>query len=141
MTRERFIELRKQISSAVKCCYFAVEPHVVFTTRQLLPSTKKYVLPSHHCSNLVYLFVCHCDSRYIGRTSQHLQEHIKQHIPKFTISSSQKSLPHQWIANSSSRQFHESAIGQYLLDNPECASMTTNFQFSPEVVLSFIFPP
>ena len=76
----------KQISSAVKRCYFAVEPRVVFTTRQLLSPTKKDVLPSHHCSNLVYLFVCHCDSRYVGRTSQRLQERIKQHIPKFTIS-------------------------------------------------------
>ena len=53
----------KQISSAVKRCYFAIKPRVVFTTRQLLPSTKKVFLPSHYCSNLVYLFACYCDSR------------------------------------------------------------------------------
>ena len=92
----------KQISSAVKRCYFAVEPCVVLTTRQLLPSTKKDVLPSHHCSNLVYVFVCHCDGRYVGRTSQRLQERIKRHIPKFTISTSQRSLPRWCKANSSS---------------------------------------
>ena len=91
------------------------------TTRQLLPPTKKDVLPSHHCSNLVYLFVCHYDSRYVGRTSQRLQERIKQHISKFTISTSRKSLPHRCKANNSPRQFHESAIGQHLLDNPVCA--------------------
>ena len=120
----------KQISSAVKRCYFAVEPRVVFTTRQLLPPTKKDVLPSHHCSNLVYLFVCHCDSRYVGRTSQRLQERIKQHIPKFTISTSRNSLPRRCKANNSPRQFHESAIGQHLLDNPECASHHNDDKFS-----------
>ena len=120
----------KQISSAVKRCYFAVKPRAVFTTRQLLPPTKKDVLPSHHCSYLVYLFVCHCDSRYVGRTSQRLQEHIKQHIPKFTISTSRKSLPRQCKANNSPRQFHESAIGQHLLDNPECASHYNDDKFS-----------
>ena len=120
----------KQISSAVKHCYFAVEPRVVFTTRQLLPSTKKDVLPSHHCSNLVYLFVCHCDSRYDGRTSQRLQERIKQHIPKFTISTCRKSLPRRCKANSSPRKFHESVIGQHLLDNPECASHYNDDKFS-----------
>ena len=26
---------------------------------------------------------CHCDSRYEGRTSQRLQDRIKQHLPKF----------------------------------------------------------
>ena len=77
-----------------------------FVTSVYRPSTKKDVLPSHHCSNLVYLFVCHCDSRYVGRTSQRLQERIKQHIPKFTISTSRKCLPRRSKANSSPRQFH-----------------------------------
>jgi len=73
---------KKQVTSAVKCCFFSVEPRVVFMTRQLLPATKKDVLPSHHQSNVIYHFVCHCDSRYVGRTSQRLEERIKQHIPK-----------------------------------------------------------
>ena len=120
----------KQISSAVKRCHFAVEPRVVFTTRQLLPPTKKDVLPSHHCSNHVYLFVCRCDSRYVNRTSQRLQERIKQHILKFTISTSRKSLLRRCKANNSPRQFHESAIGQHLLDNPVCASHYNDEKFS-----------
>jgi len=66
----------------VKRCFFSVEPRVVFTTWQLLPATKKDVLLSHHQSNLIYQFVCHCDCRYVGRTSQRLEERIKQHIPK-----------------------------------------------------------
>ena len=88
------------------------------------------MLPSHQCSNLVYRFVCHCDSRCVGRTSQRLQERIKQHIPNFTISSSRKSLPRRYKASCHSRQFHESASGQHLLDNPVCASHYSNDKFS-----------
>ena len=76
------IKFEKQITSAVKRSFFSVEPRVIFTTRQLLPATKKNVLPSHHHSNVIYQFVCHCDSRYVGRTSQRLEERIKQHVPR-----------------------------------------------------------
>ena len=31
---------------------------------------------------VIYEYVCHCDSRYVGRTTQRLQERIKQHVPK-----------------------------------------------------------
>ena len=51
------IKFEKQITSAVKRCFFSVEPPVIFTTRQLLPATKKDVLPSHHYSNVIYQFV------------------------------------------------------------------------------------
>ena len=71
-----------QIKTAVKRCYFAVDPCIVYTTRQLLPVAKKDVLPAIHQSNTVYQFLCHCDSRYVGRTSQRLQQRIKQHVPK-----------------------------------------------------------
>ena len=71
-----------QIKTAVKRCYFAVEPCIVYTTRQLLPVAKKDVLPAFHQSNIVYQFLCHCSSRYVGRTSQRLQQRIKQHVPK-----------------------------------------------------------
>ena len=47
-----------------------------FITRPLLSETKKNVLPAHHHNNVIYQFVCHCDSRYVGRTSQRLQERI-----------------------------------------------------------------
>ena len=127
----------------MKRCYFAVKPRVVFATRQFLPSAKKDVLPSHHCSNLVYLFVCRCDSRYVGRTSQRLQECIKQHIPKFTISTNRKAFlvgvkPTILLGNFMSLLLvNIFLITLYVL----LITMTTNFQFLPEVVLSFIFPP
>ena len=117
-------KFEKQITSAVKCCFFSVEPRVVFTTRQLLSATKKDVLPSHHQNNVIYQFVCHCDSRYVGRTSQSLEERIKQHIPKSITNPPtphiRQSLP-RLRKDTSRRQFHESAIGQHLLDNAQCA--------------------
>ena len=71
-----------QIKTAVKRCYFAVGPHIVYTTRQLLPAAKKVVLTALCQSNIVYQFLCHCDSQYVGHNSQRLQQRIKQHVPK-----------------------------------------------------------
>ena len=31
---------------------------------------------------VIYEYVCDCDSPYVGRTTQRLQERIKQHVPK-----------------------------------------------------------
>ena len=47
-------KFEKQIVSAVRQSYFAVEPRVVVTTCQLLPATKKYVLPASQNSNVIY---------------------------------------------------------------------------------------
>ena len=69
----------KQITTAIQRCYLAVETRVVVTTRPLFSATKKNVpvSPAHHHNNIFYQFVCHCDSRYVGRTFQMLQERIK----------------------------------------------------------------
>ena len=83
-----------QVKSAVKQCFSAVEPHVVYATNELLSATNKDVLPALRKSNVIYQFSCHYDSRYVGRTSQRLQDRIKQHVPKSirSYSSSQKRL-------------------------------------------------
>ena len=127
------MNFEKQITSAVKRCLFSVEPLVVFTTRQLLPATKKVVLPSHHQNNVIYQFVCHCDCRYVGRTSQRIEERINQHIPK---SITNPPTPHirQILPrpgkDTSPREFHESAIGQHLFDNAQCALYYNKDKFS-----------
>ena len=48
------MKFEKQITSAVKRCFFSAEPRVIFYTRKLLPAIKKDVLPSHHHSNVIY---------------------------------------------------------------------------------------
>ena len=62
----------KQVKSAVKQCFFAVEPRVVYSTNELLSATNKDALPALQKSNVIYQFSCHCDSQYVlyvGRTS------------------------------------------------------------------------
>ena len=114
-----------QIKTAFKRCYFAVEPCIAYTTRQLLPVAKKDVLPAFHQSNIVYQFLCRCGSRYVGRTSQRLQQRIKQHVPK-TILQEHISQDRSTLARSCKpiRSFEAetsfSAIGQHLLQNPTC---------------------
>ena len=62
--------------------YGAVSPCLIFSSQRILHAAKKDVLPANQRSIVIYEYVCHCDSRYIGRTTQRLQERIKQHVPK-----------------------------------------------------------
>ena len=119
----------------MKRCFFSVEPRVVFTTRQLLPAARKDVLPSLQHSNLIYEIKCHCDSRYVGRTSQRLEERIKQHVPR-SIANPEATCSRSRLSRScktntpASQHFHESAIGQHLLDNTQCALHCSSGKFS-----------
>ena len=139
-------KFENQITSAVKRCFFSVEPRVVFTTRQLLPATKKEMLPSHHQSNLIYQSVCHCDSRYVGRTSQRSEERIKQHILKSIANPPtphiRQSFPSPGKATSPP-QFHQPPSVNIFLTTPNasCITIKTSSLFSLELALHFISPP
>ena len=105
-------------------CFFAVEQRVIFTSRPHLPAIKKDVLPTLLLSDVVYNFSCHCDSRYVGRTSQRLQNRIRQHVPKFNRTSqipNSRNISTRSGKSSTPVMFSESAIGQHFLDNPICA--------------------
>ena len=126
---------KRQIKTAVKRCYFAVEPCIVYTTRQLLPSAKKNVLPAFHQSSIVYQFLCHCNSWYEGRTSQRLQQRIKQHVPKTIvqkhISQDQNTLARSCkLIRSFKAETSFSAVGQHLLQNPTCTREYNDNKFS-----------
>ena len=124
-----------QIKTAVKRCYFAVEPCLDYTTRQLLPVAKKDVLPAFHQSNIVHQFLCHCDSWYVGRTSQRSQQRIKQHVPN-TILQEHISQDQSTLARSCKRirsfkaETSFSAIGQHLSQNATCAREYNDNKFS-----------
>ena len=142
------IRFEKQVKSAVKQCFFAVEPHVVYSTNELLSATNKDVLPAVQKSNVIYQFSCHCDSRYVGRTSQRLQDRIKQHVPKsfHSCSFSQKRLLPARRCKSSTQTntqslASDSAIGLHLLQNPICAQimMTADFLFLSKAAHLFIY--
>ena len=82
---------------------------------------------------VIYQYVCHCDCRYVGRTSQRLHDRINQHIPRCIRSNKRptKNLPNRECKiTSTSSVYCDSAIGQHLLENKECAKHFNDAQFS-----------
>ena len=77
------VRLENKIKDSVEKCFFAVKQRVIFTSCPFLSAIKKDVLPALLLSNVVYNFLCHCDNRYVGHTSQRLQDKIRQRVPKF----------------------------------------------------------
>ena len=65
------VGLKNKIKASVEKCFFAVEQRIIFTSRPLL-AIKKDVLPTSFLSIVVFNFSCHCNSRYVGSTSQRL---------------------------------------------------------------------
>ena len=104
-----------------------------------------YVLPANQRSMVIYEYVCHCDSRYVGRTTQRLQERIKQHVPKAirqktTLTQEQgthrsqptRTQPNRKCKAKSKTQFEpesDSAIGQHLLESNQCARNYSDSRF------------
>ena len=76
--------------------------------------SQKDALLAFHQSNIVYQFLCHCDSRYVDRTSQRLSilAHSCKPIRSFKTKTS------------------FSSIGQHLLQNPICAHEYNDNKFS-----------
>ena len=72
--------LEKEVKTAVESCYGSVSTRLVFTSKHMLPVAHKDVLPAIQKSFVIYEYKCHCDSRYVGQTSQQLQDRIKQHV-------------------------------------------------------------
>ena len=77
------IKYQKLTQSAVNNCFRSVSAKITFSSKKLLRSFQNDVLPAHQQSNIVYKYLCHCDNVYVVRTSQQLEERIRQHVPKF----------------------------------------------------------
>ena len=130
---QNFFEFEKQTKIAINRCYQAVEPRIIFTTRKILPAIHKDVLPSLKQSMVVYQYVCPCDCRYVGRTSQRLQDRINQHISRCIRSDKRptKNLRNRECKITSTPSVYcDSAIRQHLLENKECAKHFNDAQFS-----------
>ena len=118
-------KFENQCKTAVSSCFGPVKLHAVFSTRKMFPTILKDVVPTKQQSMVVYQYVCRCDCRYVGRTSQRLQDRIKQHIPKAIRNQAQ---PNHDLFQSNHTS--TSAIGQHLLNNEKCASHYDDNQFS-----------
>ena len=104
---------------------------MVYNTRVMLPSAKKDSVPTTQKSYVVYEFSCRCEARYVGHTTQRLADRIKQHVPTSIRkkSSTVRELLPRMCKNISSKINCESAIGQHLITNPECAKTYTDDNF------------
>ena len=91
----------------------------------------KTILPTFQQSNVVYQYVCHSDSQYMGRTSQCLQDRICQHEPKsiWNRTSKECKQPERPGKLANSIPHCDSAIGNHLLHNQKCASHYKDNQF------------
>ena len=98
----------------------------------MLPASRKDVLPAHQKSSVIYECKYHCDSRYVGKTYQRLQDRIKQHVPKWLRqhTGSQQIQPDRACKKKQSIPECDSAIGQHLLGNDQCAANCNEDQFS-----------
>ena len=89
---------------------------------------RKNVLPAIHKSFVIYEYKCHCDSRYVGRASQRLEDRIKQHVPQWLRQ--QLTHPHRSSKQTDTKPDCDSAIAPHLLDNDRCALNHDNKWFS-----------
>ena len=103
----------------------------------VIQNDTKHVLPALQKSNKIYQFSCHCDSRYVGSTSERLQDRLKQQVHKSicSCSSSRKCLLPDRQGKSSIQTYiqslvSDSAIGLQLQQNPICAQHYDDSSFS-----------
>ena len=122
----------RKIKMSINDCFGSVQPRIIFSTRRIWPITHKDVLPTLKQSNVVYQYVCRCDSRYVGRTSQRLQDRINQHVPKFIRNKTvqERRQPERSSTITTWTPSCDSAIGTHLLKNKICADKYDDRQFS-----------
>ena len=88
----------------------------------MLPLARKDVLPTTQKSSVIYEYKCHCDSEYVGRTSQRPHDRIKQHVPQWLrqqLIRPRRSQPHRSCKRKDTKPGCDSAIGQHFLENEQ----------------------
>ena len=113
----RTTHYKQRIKAAVARCYPTVSLRVILSSKPILPSARKDVLPTMNRSNLIYEFTCHCDRRYVGRTSQRLWTRIRQHVPVYVRK------------NTRLDKTPDSSIRRHLRDNDECRAYYNDNRF------------
>ena len=128
---ENSLTFERKRKLSINNCFGAVQPRVVFSTRRILPAIHKDVFPTFQQSNVVYEYVYQCDNRYVGQMSQHLQNRIRQHVPKSirNRTSQERKQPERPGKLANSIPHSDSVIGNHLLHNQKCVSHYKNNQF------------
>ena len=117
----------------MESCYGSASTRLIFTSKRMLPVARKDVLPAIQKSFVIYEYKCHCDSPYVGRTSQRLQDRIKQHNPQWLrrqLTCPRRSQPHRSCKRKDTKPDCDSAIGKHLSKNYQCALNYDDKRFS-----------
>ena len=77
----RYRSFKRRIFSVTKSAVPMCQPTCCFTSWQMFNTNGKDVLPAEKINNIIYLFTCDCGHRYVGKTTQRLEERVKQHVP------------------------------------------------------------
>ena len=139
---ERSAKITSFVRKVVNKTFPSVTLRTVFSSKAMLSTNHKDVLPIHQRNNVIYKFQCkHCECAYIGRTTQRLGDRISQHVPK-SLRNLKKTPQddHTSCYNLRRRKpvsyvdfytpsYVESAIGMHLLENPSCAEVYEDFDF------------
>ena len=123
----------KELKTAVESYYASVSTRLVFTSKRMLPVARKNVLSTTQKSFVIYEYKCYCDSRCVGRTSQRLQDPINHHVPQWLkqqLTRPRRSQPHRSCKRKGTKPDRDSAIGQHLSENDQCALNYDNKRFS-----------
>ena len=125
------LRFESQIRQAITKCFFAVNPRIVYSKRRALPSIQKDCVPTNQKTSVIYEFTCQCESGYVGRTTQRLGDRIKQHVPSNIRNKTvpQREQPPRSCRSRNTVKTSDSAIGQHLLDNPDCAKLYNDDMF------------
>ena len=114
--------LENQITETVNKTFGAVNLRISHSTRKPLNGIVKDLTPDQENCNIIYKYKCHCDSVYIGRTSQQFHIRRDQHVTNAL---------RKWMTYGTNKPIKsQSAIGEHLLNNLECAKNYNDNKFS-----------
>ena len=123
-------QFQKRTNDTIRLAYFAVEVRVVYSTTRAF-SLPKDELPAPSKSNVIYLYECrHCESRYVGKTSQHLGARIRQHVPKHLVETDVNERKRGRPPKKKAPSDYQSAIGAHLAANSRCREQYSDTDFS-----------
>ena len=124
---------RKQLVKAVEGCFSNVKLRTIFGTKTLFNGPPKDRTPTLDLQNVVYKFVCRCDSVYVERTTHRLQKRIKEHAPVSLLNACKSTTdPIDIILKSNGKPYATklTSIGQHLKESPKCGKDFDKRQFS-----------
>ena len=123
------------IKSCVDHCFPAVVTNVIFQSRPMLPNMFKERLPTLSCQNIIYLYSCQCNDKYVGKSQRTLKQRINEHVPKCMrdyIEHVRNGTVSDFRGmNMVKRAVKASSICEHLFNNRECLLKYNIQQFKP----------